>query len=68
MKSLEGLADYSVTNRGPSRNTPLSHEDANFDHFCSLCEESWRESLALVAQAQALQQNRNKKRENSSLH
>ena len=31
-------------------------------------EESWRESLALVAQAQALQQNRNKKIENSSLH
>lgn len=65
---LTVLADYTIKNGVPSRNTPLVHEDASFSRFCSLCEESWRESLALVAQAQALQQNRNKRIENSSLH
>lgn len=58
---LTALADYTLKNGVPSLNTPLIHEDACFDTFCSLCEESWRETFSLVEQAQALQHNRNKK-------
>ena len=58
---LTALADYTLANGVPSLKTPLIHEDACFAAFCSLCQESWRETLSLVEQAQTLQQNRNKK-------
>lgn len=58
---LTALADYTLAHGVPSPKTPLIHEEAGFQAFCSLCRESWRETLALVEQAQALQQTRNKK-------
>jgi Fic family protein len=58
---LTALAEYTFTNGVPSLHTPLIHEDACFGKFCSLCDDSWRETLSLVEKAHALQQNRNKK-------
>ena len=59
---LKMLAEYTFTHGVPSLQTPLIHEvAAPFDAFCSLCAASWHESMALVAAAHALQQNRNKK-------
>jgi Fic family protein len=57
---LTALADYTRAHDVPSPKTPLIHEDAGFEAFCSLCRESRRETLALVEQAQVLQQTRNK--------
>jgi Fic family protein len=58
---LTALAEYTLTNGVPSLKTPLVHEDACFDRFCSLCEESWGEPLSLIEKARALQQIRDKK-------
>jgi len=58
---LTVLAEYTLKNGVPSFSRPLINEDACFDKFCSLCEESWRETLSLVKKAQALQQTRDKK-------
>ena len=65
---LTVLADYTLAHGVPSLQTPIIHEDARFDAFCSLCRESWQETLALVEQAQTLQQNRNKKIESLQPH
>jgi Fic family protein len=58
---LTALAEYTLTNGVPSLKTPLIYEDACFDKFCFLGEESWRETLSLVEKAHALQQTRDKK-------
>jgi Fic family protein len=58
---LTALAEYTLKNGVPSLNTTLIHEDAYFDKFCFLCEESWRETLALVEKARAFQQTREDK-------
>jgi len=58
---LTALAEYTLTNCVPTLKTPLIHEDACFEKFCSLCEESWRETLSLVEKARALQQARDKR-------
>jgi Fic family protein len=55
---LTTLADYTLTNGVPSRHTPLIHEDVCFEAFCSLCAQSWQETLALVEKAHAWQQDR----------
>lgn len=58
---LAALADYTLANGVPSLSMPLIHEDACFDNFCALCEESWSETRSLVEAAHALQHNRNRK-------
>jgi Fic family protein len=55
---LTALAEYTNTHGVPSLNTPIIHEDACFNNFCSFCEQCWQSTVTLVAQARAMQQNR----------
>lgn len=62
---IRALADYTVTNGVPSRDTPIVHEDACFDRFCSFCDDCWQAGLGLVREAKALQQKRDQRLSNS---
>jgi len=52
------IGEYQLAHGVPSLNTELIHEDALLNRFSSFCEECWQQSLSLVEQAHALQQNR----------
>jgi len=55
---IMALAEYTLTHGTPSRDTPLIHEEAAFDKFCSFCGQCWQGSQILVKEAHALQQKR----------
>ena len=57
---IVSLAEYQLAHGVPSRITELVQEGAQFQMFSAFCQRSWRLSLELVEQAQALQRNREK--------
>lgn len=66
---IEALAEYTLANGVPSRDTELVREDSRFEEFCSFLAECWRSTLSLVEDARALQRERDlrmKERESSS--
>ena len=58
---ITALAAYTLAHGIPSRRAAIVHENASLDKFYSFCEQSRAKSQALVQQAHALQQKRDKK-------
>jgi Fic family protein len=54
------LAEYTSAHGVPSTATEIVHDDSSLDRLIAVCRQSWQKSLALVRQAHAVQQNRDR--------
>ena len=58
---IMALAEYQNAHGVPAPDSVLVQEGPLLDRFSALCEDSWRASVELVEQAQAMQRNRDLK-------